>query len=726
VEIWWRIVAKGEGGAKKPMLYRLEGCELDGAQFELRRDGRPVPVEPQVLELLLYLVANRDRAVTRNELFEKLWRGRIVSESALNSAVKAARSAIGDDGKSQSRIRTLHRTGYRFVGEVEELHAAAAGAPGSDPRPEPAASAGLPVGSGGGVLDDREVQAARAASGPRSSVTEPSQSAGAGVAAARAAGTAQHARPLPSRLLGLAGAALGVLIAGAAFSLLPRDAKDAGPAAATAVASALPARAASVLANPKSLAVLPFTNLSPDAEQAYFADSVSVELLNVLSRLPDLQVTGRVSAAYFKGRNDTPAAIGETLGVSRLLTGSVRKSGDRVRITVELVDAASGYQLWTDSYDRLLGDIFDVQDDIAQRVATALQVKLGLGESGELGMTRNVAAYDEFLRGVALYTDYRAESFPRAIEHMHRAIALDPGFSRAWAYLYCIHMDGRVAVPERAEEWRGRALEALDRARALTPDAPFVRVLDARNDMHFGRKLEARTVLDSLPAGFWTGDRHLTRDVFRGRFLIGTGHVQEAIESLERARAADPLSPVVALFLGVAHAIDGNAADALAETERGLQLGQLHPLFKANAMLVALGSGDHEQIRHRVAAASLDDPGHRAINDALVQHLDDPAAGRAEVRRIAHATSAPDTLRRLLIAQWAAYYGEPDLALETLHGMTPGAADDGLLWRPVMNDVRKLAGFKDLVRSEGLVDYWRVHGWPSFCRPGEGDDFECA
>src|SRR5690348_2973777 len=105
------------------MIYRLTECEIDATRFELRRAGQAVPIEPQVLELLLYLVANRDRAVTRRELFDQLWRGRVVSDSALNSRIKAARSAIGDDGKAQSGIRTLHRTGYRFVGEVEEMAA---------------------------------------------------------------------------------------------------------------------------------------------------------------------------------------------------------------------------------------------------------------------------------------------------------------------------------------------------------------------------------------------------------------------------------------------------------------------------------------------------------------------------------------------------------------------------------------------------------------------------
>jgi TolB-like protein/DNA-binding winged helix-turn-helix (wHTH) protein len=661
------------------MQYRLKDGELDAARFELRRGGRAVPIEPQVLELLLYLVAHRDRAVTRSELFEQLWRGRIVTDSALNSRIKAARAAIGDDGASQSQIRTLHRTGYRFVGDVAEVSEAAS-MPKDVPNATPAAPPDLPRVTG---------------------------------------------RFVPRRL-GAIGAALGLLLAVGAFALLPRDSREVrSPAVAVAADPARPPATAAAAA-PKSLAVLPFTSLSPDAEQEYFADSIGVELLNVLSRLPDLQVIGRTSSAYFKGRDESLREIGETLGVAHLLTGSVRKSGERVRIAVELVDADSGYQLWSDSYDRELGDIFDVQDEIAERVATALQVKLGLGVSGEIGMTRNVAAYDEFLRGVALYSEYRTESFPRAIEHMHRAIALDPSFSRAWAYLYCIYRDGRVAVPQRTEEWSRRAVEALAKARELTPDAPFVRVLDAREDMHLGRRLEARAVLDALPAGYWTGDRNLTRDVFRGRFLIGTGHAKEAIEALERARAADPLSPVIALFLGVAHAIDDNPADALAETERGLDLGYFHPLFLGSAMLIALGSGDHDQIRRRAAAVSLEGAEHRAINDALIRHLADPAKGRAEVRRIAATPSPPDLFRTLMIVHWAAYYGDPELALEMLNAIAPGAADDGLLWRPVMSEVRKLAGFKDLVRREGLVDYWRAHGWPEFCRATTADDFECG
>ncbi len=671
------------------MVYRLGGCELDAARFELRREGRTVAVEPQVLELLLYLVAHRDRAVTRAELFEKLWRGRIVTDSALNSRVKAARAAIGDDGASQAQIRTLHRTGYRFVGPVEEMAAADADA---------LAEAPLAVG--------------RTPPAPATSATP-------------AAGTLHADVPLRARRLGIAGAALGLLLAVGAFSLWPRDARESG--ASDAVASSVPAASTAPVAAAarKTLAVLPFTNLSSDPEQDYLADGIGVELLIVLSRLPDLQVTGRVSSSHFKGRHEPLAAIGEMLGVGHLLTGSVRKSGDRVRIAVELVDAASGYQVWTDSYDSRHGDILDVQDEIAEDVATALQVKLGLGESGELGMTRNVAAYDEFLRGYWRFTEFRPETIALAMEHMHRAIALDATFSRAWAYLYCIYMDVGTIVPERAEEWRHKALAALDEAHRLTPDSPFVRILQAREAMRLGKRLEAGAALDALPDGYWTADRYVTRDVFLGRFWISVGHAKQAIGVLERAKAADPLSPVIALYLSVAYAAAGDSASALAASDRGLEVGGSVARLTGNALLVALGTSERTQIERRVAALPHDSAGHRAISDALVRHLDDPAAARDELRRLAAAPSAPDYTRSVLIAHWAAYYGDAQLALDQLNVIAHGAPDEGLLWRPALRDVRKLPGFDALVAREGLVEYWQEKGWPDLCRPTGGDAFEC-
>ena len=172
--------------------------------------------------------------------------------------------------------------------------------------------------------------------------------------------------------------------------------------AVTLPSATAPDKSVTVVGAPlQSVAVLPFADMSPDKDQEYFADGVSEEVLNQLSRIRDLFVVGRTSSFSFKGRNEDLRVIGDKLGVSHLLEGSVRKAGDRVRVSAQLIKAADGYHLWSQTYDRTLEDIFAVQDDISNAVAQALQVSLGLGEFGRPGWTRNAAAYEEYLRGLS-------------------------------------------------------------------------------------------------------------------------------------------------------------------------------------------------------------------------------------------------------------------------------------------------------------------------------------
>jgi len=181
----------------------------------------------------------------------------------------------------------------------------------------------------------------------------------------------------------------------------------------------------------KSVAVLPFDNLSSDPEQAYFAEGVTEEILSTLSGVRDLRVTGRSSSFRFKDRKQDLRTIGSALDVEHVLEGSVRKAGDEVRISAQLSNARSGQQLWSQTYERKLDDVFAIQDEIATAVARALQIKLGVGDIGrELGMTDNVAAYDEYLRARALNIQ---RSYSPAIAHLQRAVALDPSFSVAWS-----------------------------------------------------------------------------------------------------------------------------------------------------------------------------------------------------------------------------------------------------------------------------------------------------
>jgi hypothetical protein len=176
--------------------------------------------------------------------------------------------------------------------------------------------------------------------------------------------------------------------------------------------------------------------------------------------------------------------------------------------------------------------------------------------------------------------------------------------------------------------------------------------------------------------------------------LIMTGHAEQAIEALERARAADPLSPVIALYGSLSYGAAGNIEQALAIADHGAKLGELQPNILGNAMLVALGTYDPEEIRRRVAAVSTGASGRRPITDELLPLLEDAAAARTELRRLAAEPAPPSFLRSVLLAYWAAYFGDTELALAALAPITHGAADEGLLWRPVLSDVRRLPGFK--------------------------------
>src|SRR5690606_3437070 len=221
------------------------------------------------------------------------------------------------------------------------------------------------------------------------------------------------------------------------------------------------------------------------------------------SRVRGLQVTGRASSLRFKGRDDDLRSIGETLGVEYVLEGSVRKAADQVRISAQLSSARTGVHLWSETYERGLDDLFSIQDEIATSVAGPLQIKLGLGDVGRVpGMTRNVAAYDEYLRGMSLNLDWRPDSLPLAVTHLRRAVAIDPSFSPAWAGLSTVYTNGALLVPDRADEWQSSASAALDHARTLTPDAPHVLLEFGIRETRRGRWREAAAIYEELQTSY--------------------------------------------------------------------------------------------------------------------------------------------------------------------------------------------------------------------------------
>jgi len=346
-----------------PMQYRTGAYLIDPAAFEIRRDGRRLATEPQVIELILLLIKNRNRVVSKDEIFEVIWHNRAVSDATLSSRIKAARHSLGDDGSAQQRIRTVHGRGFRFVGEVEEL-------------------------SGGGEQS------------PAAVVPQPG------------------GRP--------------------------------------------------------SLVVMPFDNLS-GADDAHFVDGVVEEITSALSRVRDFFVIARQSAFAYKGRFVDVREVGKELAVTYVVEGTVRRGQDRVRISVQVIDAHSRAQLWSERYDGATTDIFEFQDRIAAQVAGAIHpaVRKAEIELAKRKPPNSLKAYEFVLRAYPNLWSQNQDQNREAIQLLGKALTADPSYGRAHALLaWCLAQEVVYFWCLNPEQGRARALAAVAAAGTSIDDDP--------------------------------------------------------------------------------------------------------------------------------------------------------------------------------------------------------------------------------------------------------------
>jgi TolB-like protein/Tfp pilus assembly protein PilF len=318
----------------------------------------------------------------------------------------------------------------------------------------------------------------------------------------------------------------------------------------------------------KSIAVLPFVNMSSDADNEYFSDGISEELLNLLARLPELRVIGRTSSFQFKGRNEDLRSIGVTLGVANLLEGSVRKSGNKVRITAQLIRAEDGSHLWSETYDRTLEDIFAVQDDIARQVVDALEVSL-LGDGSLSVQKQDAEAHNLFLQGRFFAQRQSPVDAERAIAYLKRSLDRDPSYALAWLELANVYVtQGDYGWNPSAERY-SLASEAIQKALALNPKLASAHSTQAwiqcgnwdwaaaDESNRIALELEPRNPEVLLRAGY---------------LAVSIGRSEEGLALIRRSLDLDPLRVDGLDYLGYALTSVGRYSEAEAAFRKGVEL----------------------------------------------------------------------------------------------------------------------------------------------------------
>lgn len=321
----------------------------------------------------------------------------------------------------------------------------------------------------------------------------------------------------------------------------------------------------------KSIAVLPFADMSPEHDNEYFSDGLCEELLNVLTRVPGLRVASRTSCFAFKGKDADIPTVADRLHVTHVVEGSVRKHGERIRITAQLIEAATDAHLWSDTWDRNLGDIFAIQDDIARSIVAALALTLNPGDAPD-ATTRNPRAYDHYLKGLSFYHRFGPKSQGFAIDMFGRATALDPGFARAWAGLagahaaLAVYHDGGEPALAAADEASRKAVElAPDLAEAHAARAVY---FSARERFDEAARAFERAI--ALNPGLFEAWYQYARTA------LHQGRCRRALELFERAAEVNPddyQSPLIAAPL---YRSLGHEDKAVAAERRGIALAERH------------------------------------------------------------------------------------------------------------------------------------------------------
>lgn len=571
----------------------FQSFRLDTANQSLLKGNNRVALTPKAYDVLRYLVENAGRLVSQEELLEALWPKTYVNPEVLRKYILEIRKALGDNPENPEFIETVTKRGYRFVAAVTD------DAPSSSPLPEQAA-----------FKSQIDSIAGKSPEAVNSST--------------------------PNRNFAWkVGTALALTLVGITVVYFWPHAKR---------------RPAFSSTNDASLAVLPFADLSPGKDQEYFADGLTDELISQLARTSGLKVVARSSAFRFKGKNEDLRLVGKELGVANVLEGSVRKQGDRVRITAELTKVDDGFQLWTETYDREIKSIFTTQDDIAQAVTSALRLKLLVppDEVHASGSQRtNANAYQAYLQGqyfIARGQD--KEDLTQALSYANQAIQLDANYAPAWAQRAQVLQNlASVALIDNTDGFR-QARESAQKAIALDPGLASGYLALCMVQINRDFDWEGADASLKKAAQLEPGSVEVLR--YQAYLARTLGQIDESIRLYNRAIALDPLRANFHLALGYEFYLAERFDEAVTVLRRAQdlnpRLSSLHLSF-AKILLaqrrpqdavaeMEKETGDWEKLTGEALtyyAAGRQKDSDAALNELIARHQKDSAYQIAEI-----------------------------------------------------------------------------------------------
>jgi TolB-like protein/Flp pilus assembly protein TadD len=489
----------------------------------------------------------------------------------------------------------------------------------------------------------------------------------------------------------------------------------------TALNTANPARSSS-----KSIAVLPFSDLSPNHDQEFFADGMTEEILNALAHIKGLKVVGRASSFFYKGKNVSLKQIGSELGVANILEGSVRKQGEQVRITSALTRVGDGLQIWSKSYNGTLANIFDLQESFARDIAGELNVALADPSEARLveKSTDNAQAYALFIEAQTLVSQRVGDSLPRAIALLEEATRLDPKFARAWAKLaVALAVEPQYAAADWQTNWVA-AEKAAHRAIDLDPKS--AEAYAALGYIDFSRRRYVEMV-EPAQRAIAIDPNDITANFWLANQLAAMGRSVEAEAVNDRALNADPGNALIVYYKATFRWRHSDNVSTLKLANRSEALGS--PLAGLLLCEFAWREGDHDRSAEQFSRGfgafrtgfSKEDLG--AVYRGVYGDEAARKAALAVVARNPHDQFA-GTLLLLL--------GEPEQSFASFERDGLGVSDAYLnfLWLPTDYSLRarQHPAFQSFAKQIGLVDYWKHNRWPDLCQPAPekgSDAFTC-